>query len=228
MTGAPIYVIVGAPRSGTSALALSFKEQGIPMFVDADPPDRQSPSGNQEDRQVRLLNNALMGENGLGELRDWDNPHYAGSTTPKAARLIGAYVAARSGHAGRAAWGVKDPRLCFLIEPWHAATQGLPVSWIYIHRVNREASIGSLIQMLPEKLRDAGDSDSLYRLASNWLESYHLASQLGFHRAGIEPYRITYESLLTSAGQEEIAAHFGFRAPIRCIDPRLNRQARTA
>ncbi|NJC99085.1 hypothetical protein EWM58_00195 [Candidatus Erwinia dacicola] len=46
------------------------------MYLSADAPDIDSPSGNQEDNLVRLLNNFLMGENGLGYRRNWDNPKY--------------------------------------------------------------------------------------------------------------------------------------------------------
>lgn len=46
---------------------------------------------------------------------------------------------------------MKDPRMSFLIEPWSLATQEHSVNWIYIRRENREASISSLIKMLPAK-----------------------------------------------------------------------------
>lgn len=228
VSDAPIYCIIGAPRSGTSALALIFREQGIPMYFGADAPDMDSPSGNQEDNLARRLNNRLMGANALGDLRDWDNPHYPPAVDPAGVRLIRAYVDARRRHARGGAWGVKDPRLCYLIESWRRATQDLPVIWIHIRREDREASIRSLVRMLPTRLRHAGDPGSLYRLASNWLEAYHLASELGFHRTGLDPHRITYESLLSREGCDALAARFGFARPITCIEPRLNRQGRRA
>ena len=225
---APIFILVGPPRSGTSALAQSFHEAGIRMFTDADPPDRHSPTGNHEDRRVRLLNNLLMGRNALGDLRDWDNPIYVRSGPDGADPRIADYVGMRAAHAGGKAWGVKDPRLCFLIEPWHEATRHLPVTWIHIERTDREASIASLVKMLPAKLHGAGDPDTLYRLASSWLEAFHLAVALGFERTGVVPYRTSYETLLDPAGREEVRARFGFGGPISCIDPSLNRQGGAA
>ena len=226
MSGPAVYVVVGAPRSGTSALAMILREQGIPMYFGADAPDDDSPSGNHEDNLVRMLNNELMGANGLGDRRDWDNPHYPEPAEPRQLRLIRAYATARLRHAGGGTWGVKDPRLCFLVEPWKRATEGLPVRWIHIRRENRDASIRSLVRMLPPRLRHTGDPDTVYRLASNWLESYHLASELGFHRAAIDPYRTTYEALLRGDGRAALARHCGFTRPITCVEPRLNRQGR--
>jgi hypothetical protein len=227
MRESPIYLIVGAPRSGTSVLALILKEQGIPMYIGADAPDQDSPSGNQEDNLARLVNNSLMGRNGLGHRRDWDNPSYVRAATSTGLSLVRAYVATRSRIADGSSWGMKDPRLCFTIELWHAATRSLPVRWIHIRRENRKASVMSLIGMLPAKLRLSGESDGLYHLASSWLESYHIASELGFERTGIEPYAITYEELLTPSGRDALHRRFGFERPITCVNPKLNRRGRT-
>jgi hypothetical protein len=221
-----IYIIVGAPRSGTSALSLVFKEQGIVMFMEADAPDVKSPSGTQEDTSVRLLHNELMGYNGLGEVRDWDNPRYVPGTSSDVVEQLKAYIRRRTEHT-TAAWGVKDPRLCFFIEPWYAATQGLTVHWIHIYREDREATIRSLIAMLPARLHSCGDPEYLYHLVANWAESYRLAIDLGFARTGIKAFRLSYEQLLTPEGQDRLAKHFGFQVPIRCIRPELNRQGKT-
>ena len=220
-----IYIVVGAPRSGTSALSLALREQGIQMYMGAYSPDLDSPSGNQEDALARLLHNRLMGRNGLGKTRDWDNPRYLSGSPPEAIRSIQAYIACRSrNHQG--SWGLKDPRLSFLIEPWHAATQSLPVRWIHIYRQEREAMIRSLTAMLPPQLRYCGNSHSLYHLVANWAESYQLAINLGFSRTGLQPFRLSYEELLTPDGQARLADQFGFLQPIRCIRPELNRQGK--
>ena len=223
MTPSHILLIAGAPRSGTSMVALIFKEQGLPMYLAADAPDHDSPSGNQEDNLARLLNNALMGTDELGGRRDWDNPRYV-RATPVAGQRIKAYIETRYRNAGGGSWGLKDPRLCFAIEPWHMATAGLAVRWLRIRREDRAASVRSLIRMLPPRMQMAADPEGLHRLASNWLESYHLASELGFARTGIEPYNVTYESLLTVEGRERLQSDFDFKQPISCVDPRLNRQ----
>lgn len=221
-----IYIIVGAPRSGTSALALVFREQGITMFMESDAPNLQSPSGNQEDTQVRLLHNQLMGHNGLGEVRDWDNPSYVHGTPSHVIQEIKTYICRRYEHTA-GVWGVKDPRLCFLIESWHAATQGLTTHWIHIYREERDAMIHSLIAMLPTKLQSFAKSEDLYHLVTNWAEAYTLAIDLGFARTGIKPFRLSYEELLTPEGQAKLAKQFGFKAPICCVRPELNRRGKT-
>lgn len=177
------------------------------MYLSADAPDIDSPSGNQEDNLVRLLNNFLMGENGLGYRRNWDNPKYINlnQTTSQHIHLIKKYVSSRERNAGERGWGVKDPRMSFLIEPWSLATQEHSVNWIYIRRENREASISSLIKMLPAKFFYSGDPDAIYRLVSNWLEAFHIASELGFHKSNLNPYCITYESLFSKKRLDELS-----------------------
>lgn len=218
-----IYIVVGAPRSGTSALSLVLQEQGIGMFMSSDAPDQDSPSGNQEDNIVRLINNRLMGRNDNGDIRDWDNPIYVGGASVKAIRLIQAYIQLRRNHAS-GTWGVKDPRTCFLIEAWNLATNNLSVQWIHIYREDRDAILRSLIKMLPPKIRNCNDPKTLYRLVSNWHETYRVAIELGFTRTGIEPITLSYEELLTTEGQARIAQVLNFTLPFRCINPSLNRQ----
>jgi hypothetical protein len=220
-----IYIIVGAPRSGTSALALVLREQGIKMYLGADRPDLDSPSGNQEDALARLLHNRLMGRNGLGQIHDWDNPRYVAGSDQGAIAQIQAYISCRyRNHSG--CWGLKDPRLSFLIEPWYAATQALPTQWIHIYRREREAMVHSLIAMLHARLRHCGDSQALYHLAANWAEAYSLAIDLGFSRTGLQPFCLSYEELLTPEGQARLSAQFRFTLPIRCIHPELNRHGK--
>lgn len=228
MTVSPFYFIVGAPRSGTSALALVLKEQGIPMYFCADAPDLDSPSGNQEDNLARLINNTLMAGGSGGRRCDWDRPCYVRTAKPPAERLLRSYISSRGRSAGGGSWGMKDPRLCFTLEPWHAATRDLPVRWIHIRREEREASVRSLIRMLPAKIRLSQDSEAVDRLASSWLESYLVASELGFERTGIEPLRVTYESLLTPQGREALRRELQFNREISCIQPTLNRQGESS
>lgn len=218
----PIYVIVGPPRSGTSALAWALRDQGINMFMNADQPDLDSPSGNQEDNLLRIVNNFLMSSEDRKIRRNWDSPTYVPGSPEKAVRLIQSYIRFRARNAV-GPWGMKDPRMCFLLEPWHAATLGLPIQWIYIHRHNREAMVDSLSRMLTPKLRYSLDRAGVHRLSSYWAESYHLACELGFARTMISPYRITYEELLTADGKERLKERFGFKKTIHSVKPQLNR-----
>lgn len=219
-----IFIIVGAPRSGTSALASVLIEQGIPMWIGADAPTLASPTGNQEDALVRTIHNHLMGKNGMACFRNWDNPQYVRGSTDRAIRLLRAYMRCRSRQGGT--WGVKDPRLCFLIEPWHAATLRASVHWIHIYREDRDAMIRSLTAMLPAGLRLVNDARTLYHLVSNWAEVYTLAIELGFARTGVKPFHISYEELLTFDGQTRLSQCFGFRLPFLSLRPELNRQGK--
>jgi hypothetical protein len=222
-----IYLVVGAPRSGTSALAWALRDQNIRMFVGADAPDLDSPTGNQEDNLARLINNRLMGRNSIGRWHDWDNPKYKMGASVEDVQLIQAYIRLRQNEAN-CSWGLKDPRLSFVIEPWYEATREMPVQWIHIYRENRHAVIASLVKMLPAPLRHCGDSTALHFLASNWVESYELACALAFERTGLHPFVLNYEELLTSQGQERLADQLGFTAPIIHVDPRFNRRGRSA
>ncbi|MET0404992.1 MAG: hypothetical protein ABW123_21430 [Cystobacter sp.] len=228
-TRKPIYVVLGAPRSGTSAMAWALRDQGVTMFMAADSPDLDSPSGNQEDNLARMLNNHLMSE-GSGGRHDWDNPRYVKGATDDAVERIRAYIRCRERHARGGMWGVKDPRMCFVLEPWVAAMKDLPVRWILIRRSQRKSTVASMTAMLPVKLRMSGEPAGLHRLASTWAESYHIALELGLERTGIRPYCLTYEELLSPDGQRQLAEHFAFGAPLSSVVSSLNRrgQARAA
>jgi hypothetical protein len=63
---------------------------------------------------------------------------------------------------------------------------------------------------------------------SNWAESFHLACELGFARTGIDPFAITYEELLTTAGQSRLSRAFGFTGAMPHVQPAFNRQHRRA
>jgi hypothetical protein len=218
----PVYIVVGPPRSGTSALAGVLRRQGIQMYMGADAPDIDSPTGNQEDALIRIINNHLMDRDATGRLRDWDNPRYVETIADSGRRMIEGYIRCRARNA-QGAWGVKDPRLCFLLEPWHEALRGADVRWIHIRRENRDAMVRSLIKMAPARLRFCGDPIALYRLASNWAESYHLACDIGLARIGVDVYRLTFEELLTPEGQQRLARHFGFREAVTGVRPELDR-----
>ncbi|MDC0710267.1 hypothetical protein POL68_17450 [Stigmatella sp. ncwal1] len=197
------------------------------MFIAADSPDLDSPSGNQEDNLARTLNNHLMTRASNGTRHDWDNPRYVGGAPEHALRMIRAYVRCRARHAP-GVWGVKDPRMCFTLEPWVAATKDLPVRWILIRRERRQSTVASLTAMLPAKLRLAGEPDGLQRLASTWAESYQIALELGLERTGLRPYSLTYEELLSPEGQRRLAEHFAFAAPLTSVVSRLNRRGRAS
>lgn len=220
-----VYVIVGPPRSGTSALAAVLAEQKIQMFMASDPSTVDSPGGNREDNLGRLLNNYLMTTFADRRHRaDWDDPSYVPGAPAEAVRKIRAYSLLRSRHAG-GPWGFKDPRLCFLIEPWSDALSGTEVTWLFIERQDREATIASLIRMLPWRLRTS-EPAAIRGLVRAWANSFHLASELGFRRTGLVPLRFCYEQLLTQQGQQDLITKLGFDSPITKIDRSLNREGR--
>jgi len=223
LINADIFLILGAPRSGTSMVAAMLQSHGIPMGIAFDCPTHDSPGGNLEDNLARLVNNRLMSTVD-GSRCDWDRPSYVPGVAPTAVDLVRGYVRTRTKiHSSR--WGVKDPRLCFTLEAWYTAMRESRVAWLHITRQCRSNVASSLARMLPAGIRKSTRPDVVERLTHSWAESYRVAAELGIARCGIEPIRLVYEDLLTQSGQEKVASQIGLTSARTVARPELDRES---
>jgi hypothetical protein len=106
-----MFLICGSGRSGTSAVARLLHEAGLPVGHDLIEPDEHNAEGYYEERQLVLINDAILNAAGLG-------PWFSVASREQvlqAAEQYGDYMRALVDEA-TPAW--KDPRLSYTLEAW--------------------------------------------------------------------------------------------------------------
>ena len=107
-------IVTGTGRSGTSAVARVLHESGVSMGTSFAPPSEHNRLGFYEDLAARDINNRLMADVGLGDLR-------LASALPSR-EAVGAaarpYADEMQAVASSGARGWKDPQFCFTLEAW--------------------------------------------------------------------------------------------------------------
>jgi hypothetical protein len=89
------FLVLGPGRSGTSFIAKTLHENGVVMGERFRPPDKKNPDGYYEDLDFKELNESL-----LANKLPFSGWQYQ----------VCELVDSKSGD-----WGVKDPRLCYLL-----------------------------------------------------------------------------------------------------------------
>jgi hypothetical protein len=106
-----MFLITGSGRSGTSAVAQILHESGISVGRDLIEPDEHNAEGYFEERQLVLINDAILNAAGIG----------AWFTSATRAQIIDAsqeYVEHMVALEADATPAWKDPRLCWTLEAW--------------------------------------------------------------------------------------------------------------
>jgi hypothetical protein len=108
-----VVVVLGAPRSATSAAAKGMHLAGFPMGDNLIRANRSNPYGHYEDSVLVALNDRLLHACG----GSWDSPPRW--PKPKRAHVDEAveYIAGR----GKPPWGCKDPRMVLIWPIWAEA-----------------------------------------------------------------------------------------------------------
>jgi len=109
------FLIVGMHRSGTSCLAGSLEMAGL-YLGDVNTYAAFNKKGNRENRAIMDYHDGILARTGTS----WDNPPVSDPEWNQADKdglkeLISSY-------AGIKKWGVKDPRMLFMVEGWRAVT----------------------------------------------------------------------------------------------------------
>jgi len=119
-------VVLGGHRSGTSCVAGVLHHLGVPMGGELLGPGPANPAGHFEDMEFFRLHQRILGED--NDPTAWRRP------APECDAFRGEYagLVARRNRA-HDVWGVKDPRLCFLM-PLLLAAHGGGVQVVHVHR----------------------------------------------------------------------------------------------
>ncbi len=204
-------IVLGLPRSGTSAVAGAVHRLGVNMGDDLMPGFEVNPKGFYEDMPFVNLHNQLLGEhNEDPEERFLANP--AHPAWKKYAALI-------QGKERQASWGVKDPKMCFLLP--HFLRHVRPGVKIIRTRRRFHDTVHSF-----QKLWGGMPVGEAVRRLGHY--QYALSKNLLTLEGGVEQTDVSYESLCRHPYSElaRLAMFLGveFRAEaVDFIDASLNR-----
>lgn len=119
--------VLGMHRSGTSALAGTLMECGVD-FGEVSRWNRHNVKGNNENKEIMDLQDALLADNGGA----WDEPpetvHWAARHREARDAIIERLRATRS-----AWWGFKDPRTLLTLDGWREAVPAIQLVGIFRH-----------------------------------------------------------------------------------------------
>jgi hypothetical protein len=107
----PCVFILGMHRGGTSCLAGMLREYGL-FLGDVDNEDPFNAKGNQEIREVRVIDNRLLGAAG----GSWYMPAAADMAPPLLDLRIRGFRKVMEKE--NTAWGIKDPRMLYCLDAW--------------------------------------------------------------------------------------------------------------
>lgn len=120
-----VVCVLGMHRSGTSALAGSLQQLGL-FLGRHSTSNEHNLRGNRENREARVLNDAILRDNG----GSWDVPPPVVEWKPEhfseAQRILAEY-------AEHSIWGFKDPRTLLTLDGWLELMPDLDLVGIFRH-----------------------------------------------------------------------------------------------
>ncbi|MEM9222414.1 MAG: hypothetical protein AAGB11_08430 [Pseudomonadota bacterium] len=174
-SGRPQYsaplIIAGFHRSGTSMTANLFADAGIYLGDDLLGAKPSNPYGHFEDKSILSFHENILRRNGQNWQTATDMPPVL---TRADWRFMLDYGVGKSEHA---AWGFKDPRVCYFLPQWRATFPDMAVVYVYrpcidcVHsmrkRAARDFSVGHAVDLNFEFFRD---SDVAIRMYLNYAQ----------------------------------------------------------
>jgi hypothetical protein len=145
LAGSTAIVVLGAPRSGTSALTGTLHMLGVEVGEHLLPAGSSNPRGYWEHREITVIHDRLL--QSLG--RSWSDARPLPEGWLETRAAAGAARRIRDvlnrDFAGKALWAIKDPRLCRLVPLWRPMLRDLGVEPRYILALRApDESIASL------------------------------------------------------------------------------------
>lgn len=134
-------IVLGMHRAGTSTLTRGLQALGVDLGDDLVEADEDNPKGYWEDSAVHELNKKVLDAldlrwHSVGPIktRAWENPALAELRTDAAALI-------RERFSKYALWGVKDPRLCRLLDFWQPIFQSVGIAESYVIVIRNPLSV---------------------------------------------------------------------------------------
>lgn len=216
-----VVAVLGVPRSGTSMTAAILHHLGVSMGEDLAAADCWCPRGWYEDRQFLTMHRALAHPHKDLNRLIAGLPAERPDLNERQKALYRRVVASRC-RAGDT-WGVKDPRLCFLIDHLAEALHGLAELRIVATRRPAEDSMMSLMRMFGMMRGDADRVVNDYRRRLNAVlkAARYPTIEVDYDEAIENPTSLP-PRLATFAGRPMTAA------AMCVVDPSLRRVGRLA
>lgn len=121
-----VVFVLGMHRSGTSCLMGLLHASGLHMLDRASVSKRHNRRGNFEYREVRMLNDEILQQNG-GTWSDPPRTIEVNEHLRQSAREL------LKGVTGPGLWGLKDPRMLFVLDTWRSQVTSSHLLGIFRH-----------------------------------------------------------------------------------------------
>ncbi len=130
--GSTAIFVLGAPRSGTSALTGTLNILGVDVGEQLLGASDANPRGFWEHRHIMMIHDRLLRrlDRSWSDARPLPDRWLETRAAAKAARRIGDIL--RSDFAGKKIWAIKDPRLCRLLPLWRTILRDAGVAARYV------------------------------------------------------------------------------------------------
>jgi len=187
----PPILILGMHRSGTSCLTGCLEEAGL-YLGDVNVEAGFNKKGNRENRSIMEHHDAILARVGAS----WDNPPaqdlvWEDDEKDQLIALLSAYET-------KAIWGVKDPRVLFLLGGWRSITKPKYVG-TFRHPQEVVASLVYRAQVWNQPM-DADKAFGLWAAYNKKLLSVHTEQAFDIIRYDIEP-KIYNQKLIKMASK---------------------------
>lgn len=141
LDGSTAIVVLGAPRSGTSALTGALNILGVSVGEQLLGASDANPRGYWEHRHIMTIHDRLLRrlDRSWSDARPLPDRWLETRAAAQAARRIGDIL--RSDFAGKEVWAIKDPRLCRLLPLWRTILRDTGVAARYILVVRDPAEV---------------------------------------------------------------------------------------
>lgn len=211
-------IVLGLPRGGTSAVAGVLHHLGVHMGDELMPAFHVNPKGFFEDMDFVDRHNRLLG----GHDKDPEDRFLV----PPGHPAWDAYARLIRGKTDRPLWGVKDPKMCFLLPHFLRLLGPDTRARAVVVRRRFHDSVHSY-----SKLWGGVPHDEVLRRLGHY--QYSLARNLAALPPAVPVHELRYEELCERphAAVGELCGFLGVDprpAAVRFVDPELNRTGRAA
>jgi len=148
-----LYVVLGAPRTGTSAVAGMLHKAGVYMGRYLNPPGHGNEAGFFEDMEILSSNEVLLAQMGCDVYAPPTRAQLDGLVADGTVGAVTEYLRLKADlarEAGYEDWGFKDGRVCLLLPLYAPGLAWFECQFVVTHR-NPMACARSFAHVWPER-----------------------------------------------------------------------------